>query len=449
MEWTTVTMQVTTPLFNGGADPDGKAGFRSALDAGVRVASIRGAMRFWFRALAGSMAGPDLAALARAERAVFGGITDQRGNDDAAVSSSLILRLPDPPQQVDDNRFLSGGNRAGLRYLLGLGLMKPRTGGADLVRPYVPPSEEGFQLKIGFRHDKRTKDDVREAVETLTFASLWLMCTYGGIGARTHRGLGGVRITEVSGRLPSSWTAENLLTPGLPFYERATWLRPQPDGVPGIFSQHLPALMGTGVRVPRGPLGDWAQPPTFPVIAMKHAPVVLSKASFRSWEETLNYAGEQWRLFRANRPDDDEDARDRLRVRTAEWNNVILRRQTGLPPGKRPDFPLGALGLPVGFQDKKSGQKYEVNAAVPKDPKPDEPLRRASPVWLRAVGCGRSWRLFSFAFQSQFLPGSKDARVYLLPDKELTVRQQHVTELTGQWLAAQRNGDDFTTVIRT
>jgi hypothetical protein len=170
-------------------------------------------------------------------------------------------------------------------------------------------------------------------------------------------------------------------------------------------------------------------------------PAALSKASFRSWEDTLNYAGKQWRLFRANRPDGDDDARKGLRVRTAEWDDVIR--------GSQSDFPLGALGLPVGFQDKKSGQTYEVNAAVPKNPQPDEPLRRASPMWLRAVGSGTSWRLFSFAFQSQFLPGSKDALVYLLPNDELTVTQHHVTDLTGQWLAAQRYGDDFTTVIRT
>jgi CRISPR/Cas system CMR-associated protein Cmr1 (group 7 of RAMP superfamily) len=47
MTWTTLTLQVTTPLFNGGADPDGSAGFRPEREAGVRVASIRGAMRFW------------------------------------------------------------------------------------------------------------------------------------------------------------------------------------------------------------------------------------------------------------------------------------------------------------------------------------------------------------------------------------------------------------------
>jgi CRISPR-associated protein Cmr1 len=397
-------------------------------------------MRFWFRALAGSVAGPDqLAVLAKAERAVFGGIPDQRDKDEAAVSSPLILRLPDPPRQVADDSFLSEGNRAGLRYLLGLGLMKPRKGGADLVRSYVPPGEE-FQLKVGFRHGKEVRAEVREAVETLAFASLWLMSAYGGLGARTRRGLGGVRITDVSGSLPGSWKAESLITPGLGFYERATWLLPLPAGVSGVFNQHFPALMGGGVNVPRGPLGDWEQPPPFPVIAKKYVPAALSKESFRSWEETLSYAGRQWRLFRANRPENDLDARNGLRVRTAEWDDVIHGDQAG--------FPLGALGLPVGFQDKESGEKFEVNAAVPKEPKPDEPLRRASPMWLRAVGSGQSWRLFSFAFQSRFLPGENDAKVYLFPDDELTIGQDHVAGLTGQWLAAQRDGRNFARVIR-
>lgn len=436
MEWTTVTMQVSTPLFNGGADPDGKAGFHPADDAGVRVASIRGTMRFWFRALAGSMVRPDLdlTPLARMERTLFGAITDQRG-DGAAVPSPLILRLPDPPRQVRDNGFLSG-NRQGLRYLLGLGLMKPRTGGADLLRPYVPPGEE-FQLKIGFRHDRRTPDDVREAAETLTFASLWLMCIYGGLGARTRRGLGGLAITGVSGPLPGSWTADSLITPGLDFYERATWLRPLPDGVSGVYNKHFPALLGTSGPAGLGPVGDWTAPLSFPVIARKYAPAAVSSGNpFRSWEQTLEHAGRQWRLFRANRPENDAKARGGLRVRTAEWDDVIR--------GTQSEFPLGALGLPVGFQDKESGQKFEVNAAVPKEPKPDELLRRASPVWLRAVGSGTSWRLFSFAFQAQFLA----AGVYLLPDVPLTVDQGHVADLTRQWLAGVRNGDDFTEVIR-
>jgi hypothetical protein len=89
-----------------------------------------------------------------------------------------------------------------------------------------------------------------------------------------------------------------------------------------------------------------------------------------------------------------------------------------------------------------------VNAAVPKRPQPEEPLRRASPVWMRAVGTGESWQLFSFAFQSRFLPGPDAARVYLLPADELSVGQHHVTGLTAQWLGALRDGRDFADVIR-
>jgi len=52
MPWTTLTLRVSSPLFNGGAD--------QASDAGVRASSIRGAMRFWFRALAGCASVSDL-----------------------------------------------------------------------------------------------------------------------------------------------------------------------------------------------------------------------------------------------------------------------------------------------------------------------------------------------------------------------------------------------------
>lgn len=89
MTWTTLTFRVTTPLFNGGADPDGSAGFRSGAEDGIRVASIRGAMRFWFRALAGTVAGLDLDLLAGLEREVFG---------DAGNSSPVHMRIPAQPR---------------------------------------------------------------------------------------------------------------------------------------------------------------------------------------------------------------------------------------------------------------------------------------------------------------------------------------------------------------
>ena len=217
MEWITLTLQVTTPLFNGSADPDDTGGFRAENEPGVRVASIRGAMRFWFRALAGTLAGPDVRLLSSLERRVFGGIADQRSGGEAATASPLILRLPDPPKPSRDASFLERPEGTWISYLLGLGLMRPGQGGASLLRSCVAPGGKPFELKIGFRHDRRATADVQQAIEALALASLWLTCAYGGLGARVRRGFGGVRIVAASGDLPSPWTPRGYSRPASSF----------------------------------------------------------------------------------------------------------------------------------------------------------------------------------------------------------------------------------------
>ena len=449
MTWTTLTLQVTTPLFNGGADPDDSGGFRPDQETGVRVASIRGAMRFWFRTLAGALAGPDVRLLAALERRVFGGIGEQRSGGDPAVPSPLILRIPDPPLVSRELRpaFLQGW----IGYLLGLGLMKPEKGGARLLRPFVPPETE-FELKLGFRHDRRATAERRQAIEALAFASLWLACAYGGLGARTRRGFGGLRITEVAGEAPYPWKPAWLQTPDLRFYQSTEWLWPWPAGVFGVFEQHLRVLIDAEQAKAR-PADEWTEPPPYPVLSKRFSPAVLASRKFGSWEEALGYGGRQLRLFRANRPADespaDRERRRQARVRTAEWDDVIH--------GDSADFPLGALGLPVGYHDKLTEHTFMINAVTTPESGRDE-LRRASPLWLRPVPAGDSWHLFTFAFQARFLPGPDVTRVYLLPgeearrdgwhEDELFVDQADVDRLIGQWMGTMRRGGDFTAVIR-
>lgn len=464
MTWTTLTLQVTTPVFNGGADPDGAAGFRPDHEAGVRVASVRGAMRFWFRALAGTVTGLDVRLLAALERRVFGGIADQRTHGEAAVPSPLILRIPEPPRPSLDSSFLRGTEGRWLSYLLGLGLMKPeKGGGARLLRPCVlPGAETSFEMMVRFRHDRSTADETRQAIEALAFASLWLACTYGGVGARTRRGLGGLRIVGASGGLPRPWTPKGMQTPGLALYESTGWVWPWSSGVFGIFEQHLRQLIKVAERTPAA-LDGWTEPPPFPVLSKRYSPAAvavrrrggtppeIAPKEFRSWQEALAYGGKQLRLFRGNRPFD-ETRRRQARVRTAEWDDVI-----NVIDRDSVDFPLGGLGLPVGYQDKLTERKFMVNAVDLRQP--DQPeLRRASPLWLRAVGSGDSWRLFTFAFQTRFLPGADVASVRLLPgedavdagwrEDELNVGQADMERLTGQWMTAIRGGGDFTTVLR-
>jgi hypothetical protein len=440
MSWTTVSLEVTTPLFNGGAS----SGLAQDEEAGVRAASVRGVMRFWFRAMAGAMTGTDLQLLAALERRVFGGISA----GDAASSSPLILRIPAPPRasrSIDLPRDRADAGPIG--YLMGLGLMKPGPGGIPaLERPCVAPGTP-FDLKLRFQHGVGDSAEIREAVEALAFVSLWLACAYGGFGARTRRGFGGVRIASVTGDLPPGWRPEWLRTPSLGVYasDRRPW--PWPPAVFGIYERHLPALIKAESGRPAGPRDIWTEEPPFPVLSTAYSPAALSAERFGSWQETLTYAGTQLRLFRANRPDR-LAARQEGPVKTAEWDEAIRGHGT--------DFPLGALGLPVGFRDKIRRHGFVVNAASPNGQEMEE-LRRASPLWLRPVGSGQSWRLLSIAFLTRFLPGNAQVRV--VPDKNarqagnrtrtVFVEQDDVDSLTGQWLATLADGGDFATVIRT
>jgi hypothetical protein len=426
MTWTTLTMQVTTPLFNGGADAGTDDG------TGVRAASIRGAMRFWFRALAGALTGPDLKLLGTLEHRIFGGIGSE--GRDGASASPLLLRIPRQPAVVRPaglHSFLPSSTRPlnerrrddsrWILYLMGQGLAD--LGNVEIRRPYVAPDQE-FEVKIGFRHARHEDADSRAAIEALAVASLWLACTYGGLGARTRRGFGGVRITGASGtELPEPWAKNgSLLTPGLDYYTplRMIW----PDGPVASCMRYF-TVLARGARLnPRA----WEGIPTFPVLSRSYAPAGTSGGKpFRSWELALIQAGEELRHFRAAQPNERPGARYQPLIETPEWITTVHGRDSR--------YPVGALGLPVVMKDNYTANADGENAG--------EPGRRASPLWIRAIGADREWRLLSFAFQAEFLPGGAHLWHDSRPGKELQVTDDDVKRQTDQWIKALREDRTF------
>ena len=198
--------------------------------------------------------------------------TTPHGAGQPAAPVTLPLRVPgaqEPPFSVprwkpgasgwaerrrDDGRWIL--------YLMGQGLAD--LGNIEIRRPYVATGQE-FEVKIGFRHPRHEDAGSRAAIEALAMASLWLACAYGGIGARTRRGLGGVRITGASGtELPEPWAKDgSLLTPGLDYYTplRMIW----PDGPVASCMRYF-TVLARGARLnPRA----WEGIPTFPVVARR------------------------------------------------------------------------------------------------------------------------------------------------------------------------------------
>ncbi|MBA9007287.1 type III-B CRISPR module RAMP protein Cmr1 [Thermomonospora cellulosilytica] len=415
MAWTTLNLKVTTPLFSSGADQE------SVGDTGIRVPSLRGAMRFWFRALAGSRTGtgPDgLKLLAAMERRVFGG---------PGVPSACVLRIP-AGQRIrvvsthQRHGFINPDNPADpskwIVYLLGQGLGD--LGRMDIKRPYVAPNST-FQLMIRFNHRRADPPEVRDAVTALACLSLWLACAFGGLGARTRRGFGGLRITEVTGGgLP--WEPETLLTPGLDYYENlsgldaAHVLAPFPG-----WDEHLDVLSAQVITDSNGGFrpSERTGPPAFPVLSGPHTAMALSQGEpFPAWDKALIEAGNRLRIARARIKA--PGARYDPPRKTWEWLNVVHGEET--------TFDLAALGLPVVFNKDVS-----VNAV-----QDGQELRRASMVWLRPVGDpeGRRCRLLSMAFLTEFLP--EGARIRLRhngePDKDLDVTTPVAIARARRWM---------------
>ncbi len=368
MAWTTLHLRVLTPLFSGD-EPKGTPT--------IRVPSVRGALRFWLRAVIagrGLVGEADLKNLWQAEQQVLGS---------THVPSPIALRIrrqPEtstekPPEWTNNSRPKAFD---GAHYLLGQGLWSYKEG----VIRHIPAGAE-FDLDVRFSD----KDD-KDAVNGRFMVALWAWLTYGGLGARTRRGFGQLSCIGVAGApLPTGWTVGALSRP-------RTWA-----GWERLTESVYPPAP------PWSDTGPWAE---LPAGLAGPDTVAEHPALDRSWwegdmvklnavgcGEALHQTGLKWRCFRAGPDALMDDGLPSADTRSPEWKDVI--HEVGS------SYPVGALGLPVNYYSAKGQRPF--SAAVTPIQGIDELLRRASPVWLRPVKLDDGkWQLFTFFFAARLLP---------------------------------------------
>lgn len=372
MDWTEFTLTVTTPVFN---DHD---------DGCLRVPSLRGALRFWFRALIGHRVGNNAQALSKAEEHVFGS---------TKRPSPVRMRLAHQPEPAGAGPgFLAGADRTGIAYLAGLGLAS----GKRLTRPYLAPGRnQTARLKIKFSG--------QPDVDALFLGSLWLLCAYGGIGSRTRRGFGGLRLQHAEGPLPAPWTSDTVAAPTLDHYQGLRHLAP--TAVQDLCAPFIHSLIPKATAVE-------GQTPGYPVLGEGHTLAGCSRKTFSTWAKAAHTTGEAFQTFRAS---------------GGEYKSVIRNRSST-------DYPVGGLGLPVHY---RGGD--HVNAEKERPGGSWEGARRASPLWLRFVSDEEqaTWQVFCFAFHNRFLPPDSH-QVWLRSDRKkdvpVDVTDEHVRERTKKWI---------------
>ena len=175
--------RLITPLFGGGVEP-------GVVDetTPIRGSSIRGQLRFWWRATRGAQFGNHLDQLKAAEDLIWG-------------STGSVARVTLAVLGFSYGTPLDARNARGEPV---------NVGDAQSDYSYVafPLREEGGVVRKDITFDLRLvfptglEDDVR--------AALWAWDTFGGIGARTRRGFGALACTAVrfdgsSPEQPSDW----------------------------------------------------------------------------------------------------------------------------------------------------------------------------------------------------------------------------------------------------
>lgn len=171
--------------------------------AELRPPSIKGVLRFWWRALAWSRWGGNPKTIRKEEAALFGAA----GDDNAGGQASFLLRVAveQRPRLLMPRETLRDSDRRdlgeGARYL-GYGLMhafpSSRTGveAGQLTRPclYAP-----LKFTVDLICRRQPSDDLINALK--------LMGLLGGLGSRTRRGWGSLTLTSLKNDDAEIWQA--------------------------------------------------------------------------------------------------------------------------------------------------------------------------------------------------------------------------------------------------
>ncbi len=321
-------LKVLTVFYGGGP----KAGVLDRLTP-FRGTEIRGQLRFWWRATRGA-AYADWQRLA-VEEANIWGATEQRSPVEVRV---MDWRLPraEPTVRREAARTV--------REQPGYALFPALEG--ERERQWIC---RGGEFRLQVLGEPRLRDDVE--------AALWAWIAFGGIGARTRRGVGSLFCDD-----PRFRPGNNL----------AEWMRNRA-------TQHI------GASAPR-------QSREWPVLAGAHLVVGTRPLDARrGWQECMNF----WQVFRQGKP-----VGSRTRSPRPEADSI--RRLCGqhyVDPGNPPHshaprlpdgYARAVLGLPIvlAFRRDQSGPSRN------QDPQPHiiepvgEAVRMASPVIVKPIGVG-------------------------------------------------------------
>jgi CRISPR-associated protein Cmr1 len=344
------TFVINTPMFLGDYQSDKTAEI-------IRPPSVKGALRFWWRALMWSsfrkQAATETEALQhlhRKEAELFGIAAETY--KDLAQASVLLTVLSDTKPATKTLGALDFWHG----YLLGQGLSHFKDG---LLRNAIP-SPGSFQVILYFKKSV-SKEDQQSVLQALQVFGL-----LGGLGSRMRRGWGSVSLIELD------FAGEK-----------------QP--IAGDKNQYIAMLKHLLTDLVK-------EEPPFSAFSQKTQ--ILLEKSYRNPLDALKKAGEEMAMYRSwgrnsmvNGQRAEKNFKGDHDMVLAIGNNIRAARPTGVP--KRTVF-----GLPHNYfySSQQPVIKVDVNAAGAKR------TRRGSPLFIHIQKIGNQYFLLQTVLQAKFLP---------------------------------------------
>ncbi len=316
-----LTLKTITPMFGGSA----KTREINAQNP-IRPASIRGHLRFWWRATAGA-AFSSSQELFEAEKAIWGS-----GEKYGLVS--LRVQTLDNGVEIEPSEIVPDRGTAQSGPMERFFLHPFNENRTERLAEAVGRKEIKFQCSLTFQKPTTPA----QQLEVKTAIRAWL--AFGGIGARTRRGCGALEVTQER----SEWLPENL-------EQLKTWFSGVPDRAierTSLFGGHLQfGEICTGRR---------DQPP-----------------AFAAWREL----GQFWTRFRKGHFTEKHPTFSAMSG--ASWHDH-RELQSLAPTAQEIELSKPFYGLPLIYQKFRDAFSGEIEAVHPHG------RRMASPIILKPIG---------------------------------------------------------------
>lgn len=351
-------LESVTPLFLSGNN-------QNAVE--LRATSIRGQLRYWYRALLGGLGVTRPDQLHELESQVFG--REDQG-------SPLLVRVKDigwAGGEIKQNRKLDLGydktkketRRPGLTYLL----YSTQLGGND--RPYA---DVGTTFTLEFSCFSKEA----ERVLKLAACALWCWTHFGGLGTRARRGGGNVQVKGVS---DDEKILRNLPPFTLEGINTARDLRSHVEsGLKKV--RCLVAQLNTlTTKAPSGSVD-------FPILYLDYADIWIIQSTWSDALGAMEKVGKQFQQFRHKCSPDFPSVLD-------DYLNA----------GRSPTLKRPAFGLPLQFRYRSAPDKQAMVET-------QHFTRRASPLLFRFLKLGNGKiSLVLVYFKSSFLPSGEKLKI--------------------------------------